>query len=233
MRHLLGGCRGDDVETISAVLARATRAPCRGAPRGAAAPFAPLASTARRGRVAARCPRGYRRSRRGYRAARRGDRRRRCPRRCCARWLSPSRVWLARRRVRARRARVSPYRARSGAPRRRRPASASVGGVARRGPTGSSTPHVDTPPMSQWSCCICRRSSASASTHASTSGCDAMGNSCMAAVDARDAQRSAATRRRTARVMTAASAVAEVTHAASIGEENVLFEGALFPRRWR
>ena len=60
-----------------------------------------------------------------------------------------------------------------------------------------------------------------------------MGNSCMAAVDARDAQRSAATRRRTARVMTAASAVAEVTHAASIGEENVLFEGALFPRRWR
>ena len=55
-----------------------------------------------------------------------------------------------------------------------------------------------------------------------------MGNSCMAAVDARDAQRSAATRRRTARVMTAASAVAEVTHAASIGEENVLFEGRFF-----
>ena len=145
MRHLLGGCRRDDVETISAVLARATSETCRGAPRGAAAPFAPLASTARRGRVAARCPRGYRRLRRGYRAARRGDRRRRCPRRCCARWLSPSRVWLARRRGRARRARVSPYRARSGVPRRRRPASASVGVVARRGhppgrPRRTSTP---------------------------------------------------------------------------------------------
>jgi pyrroline-5-carboxylate reductase len=47
-----------------------------------------------------------------------------------------------------------------------------------------------------------------------------MGNSCMAAVDARDAQRSATTRRRTARVMTAASvaALTGVTHAA---KENV------------
>jgi len=55
-----------------------------------------------------------------------------------------------------------------------------------------------------------------------------MGNSCMAAVDARDAQRSATTRRRTARVMTAASAVAEVTHAASIGEEMFCLKGRFF-----